>query len=220
VATLNEVIYTRAIAEIDDPFITASYNENAISFFKTMYNFLVNAIPLYVSPTTIIDILNDRTEPDGQIELFNGNGTMVDFVLSSTPTSNAYFSCAVNEVYVSCTFNSTTNTVSVSSPPLTGTENVEIEWYDTGYFNQTLTPIRQNVLACFLVSCWGEKEKNFLIDIRRLLNDSTFKLSAESTTMKSKDSWYYNMREKAEKLMNQSDWVDHVAIFKTRYGIT
>jgi hypothetical protein len=205
-ATSYVDIYEKAISEMDDPFITASYNQNPILFFKKMYNFLVNAIPLFVSPVDMIAKLNDRVVPSGVAETFDGNNTKVDFVLGSIPSTSAYFSYLIDSGYMDGAFNYTSNTATMSATPYSDVDNVEIEWYDVGQFNQTLTPIEQNILSCFLVSCWAEKEKNFLLDIRRLLNDSTFKLPAESASMRSKNSWYYNMREKAEKLMIQNGW--------------
>jgi|WetSurMetagenome_2_1015567.scaffolds.fasta_scaffold34651_3 hypothetical protein len=218
-ATLYNKIYTRAISEINDPFITASYNANPINYFKTMYNYLLNAIPLYNSPNTIIPILSNRVDPDGEIESFIGDGINPYFVLSTTPNDSSYFSYNINDVYVSGSFDYTTNTATLASTPYIAGE-VLIEWYSDGYFNSTLTEAQENILACYLVSCWGEKEKNFLLDIRRLLNDDSFSMSAESTTIRNKDNWYYSMREKAEKLMNQESWLVYQSTMKTRYGLS
>jgi hypothetical protein len=218
--TLNSTIYTKAITEINDPFISASYNTNPVDFYKTMYNYLVNAIPMYIVPSTMVAILDDRVESSGETEVFSGDGSNKDFVLTTIPTANAYFSYKVDDSYVTGSFDSVTNTVTLDSAPDSGTENVEIEWYETGYFNQTLTTKQQDILACFIVCCWAEKEKNFLLDIRRLLNDTDFRLSSEANSMRSKGDWFYSMKEKAEKMMNQNNWNSYASTMRTRYGLS
>lgn len=219
-ATLNNEIYSKAISEFEDPSISSAYENNPIDFFKIMYNYHINAMPLFINPSSEIIKLNDRIEPSTQIELFDGNGLTKDFVLTTIPLNGSFFNCLIGSTPVDGTFNYTTNTMTLTIIAPSGTENVSIEWYYPGQFNQTLDNQEKNILACFLVSCWAEKEKNFLLDIRRLLNDTDFSLSAESTTMREKGNWYYSMREKAEKIMMQYAWILHMTAMKTKYGLS
>lgn len=214
-ATSYTDIYAKSIAEIGDPSIDREFATKEVEFCKTMYNFLDNAIPMFITPTIQISRLSDRTEPQDVIELFNGTGSTSVFTLSSTPTSTSLFLYMVGDVVVDGTYNSGTNQVTLSSNPIAGTENVWIEWYDPGQFNQTLNYQEKAILAQFLVCCWAEKEKNFLLDIRRLLNDDDFKLNAEGNNMQAKGNWFYSMREKAEKSMNAYSWQQYVQTPRT-----
>lgn len=216
--TFNK-IYERAISLLDDPFITASYNEDTISYFRVMYNYLKNAIPQYKIPDDMQTILASRVEPTGEMESFVGDGTTSNFVLTTTPTTDSYFSFQLDGEYVDGTFDYNTNTGTLSSTPYTpGT--VLVEWYHDGYFNTTLTDEQEFILASLTVACWGEKETNFLLDIRRLLNDGAFSMSSEANSIRSKNLWFYSIREKAEKLMNKQGWSDFRTTMKQRYGIS
>jgi hypothetical protein len=181
-----------------------------------MYNYLVNALPLYNNPSIMQTTLSDRVENSNTVERFNGNSSTVDFVLSSIPSSSAYFSYKIDNSNLDGEFNYNDNTATLSSTPAVGVNNVEIEWYSVGYFNQVLTNSQQVILSKFLVGCWAEKEKNFLLDIRRLLNDTDFKLSSEAPNINAKGNWFYNMREQAEKQMMQDSWVGFYNTMKSR----
>lgn len=208
-------IYEKAIAEISDPSIDREFASNSVEFCKTMYNYLDNAIPYFIIPTTSTAKMADIAVPVDVIELFDGTGLTAVFTLSSTPTADALFVYTDSGVGVSGGFNYNTNQVTLDFIPSAGTENVQIEWYSPGQFNQTLDYQEKSIIAQWLVVCWGEKEKNFLLDIRRLLNDDDFKLSAEGNNMVAKGNWFYAMREKAEKNMNNYSWQNYFKIPKT-----
>jgi len=213
-------IYTRAISEFEDPSISSAYTTSPLSFFKIMYNYINNAIPLFVTPKSIQLKLIDAIKPSGQTELFSGNGVITVFTLTSTPTANAYFNYLVNGISVVGIYSAVTNSVTLTPPPLTGTENVSIEWYDPGQFNQNLSAREERILSFLLVQSWAEKEKNFLLDIRRLLSDTDFKLSAESTTMRSKGDWYNSIRENVESEMKKYSWDVYTDLMNQKYGLS
>lgn len=91
---------------------------------------------------------------------------------------------------------------------------------DYGQFNQTLSDREEKILSSLLVQCWAEKEKNFLLDIRRLLNDTDFKLSAESTTIREKGGWYNSIRENSEQAMKQYSWDLYIDAMNNKYGLS
>lgn len=213
-------IYTRAISELEDPAISSAYVTSPLSFFKIMYNYFNNAIPLFTIPKSVQLKLIDATKPSGKTELFSGNGIITVFPLTSTPTVNAYFNYLVNGVSVIGTYNTVGNSVTITPAPPIGTEDVSIEWYDTGNFNQTLLAREERILSFLLVQCWSEKEKNFLLDIRRLLSDTDFKLSAESTTMREKGNWYNSIRENAESEMKKYSWDVYTDSMNQKYGLS
>lgn len=199
-------IYDRAITEFDDPNITKVYNLSQISFFQVMYNYLINAIPAFNNPQSVRAILASRTDPSGYTEIFNGDGITTTFTLSTTPLANSYFEYQINNVVVVGNYDSITNQITFPSPIPSG-HTGSVQWYFAGEFTNTLDDTMKSILAKLLVLHWAEKEKNFLLDIRRLLNDTDFKLNDNSSTTRSKIQWYENIRENAEKLMNQYSWI-------------
>lgn len=212
-ATSNINIYERAISSFDDPSITRAYNSNPTQFFKIMYNYLRNGIPLYNNPLSIIDILSDRTDPYIDSENFVGDGNTSTYALSSTPLIDSYFSYYINDVESEGSYDELTNSVTFPYDIPLG-ETATAEWYYVGQFNQTLTDIQQKILGLLLVACWAEKEKNFLLDIRRLLNDTDYKMGSEAFSIRAKTAWHQSMLEDAEKLMNQTSWTD---FFRPRF---
>ena len=204
-ATSFVVIYDRAISEFDDPQITQAYTASPISFFQIMYNFLNNAIPLFNNPLSIQVKLANRTAPDGELETFDGDGINTKFFLSSTPLADSYFEYTINSVASTGTYSSVDNSVTFPSIIPVG-QQATCEWYYAGQFNDSLSDNIQRILSKLLVVCWGEKEKNYLLDIRRLLNDTDFKLYSEANSIRAKTGWYNDMREDASKLANQYAW--------------
>lgn len=218
-ATPYSNIYVRAINLFDDPKITSAFENNPIDFYQIMYGYLNNAIPLFITPTAMQAKLNDRTKPTGQTELFDGNGLTNSFHLSTTPPTGAMFNYIVGNAVATGNFNYLTNNATLDVIPPIGTHNVSIEWYADGQFNQTLIDRQEMILALQLVRCWGEKEKNFLMDIRRLLQDTDFKLISEANSTNSKTNWFATIREEAEKEMNNYAWDVYQENLRLKYGI-
>lgn len=198
-------IYDSAINEIDDPNITNAYKSSAISFFKIMYNYLNNAIPLFNNPLSMYSKLIDISVPQGETEIFVGDGITQIFNISSTPLSDSIFEYKINDLTLEGTYNSIDNTIKFSEPIPLDSEGT-FDWYYTGQFNTDIDIRAKRILSKLLVVCWAEKEKNFLLDIRRLLNDTDFKLHDASASTKAKVGWYGDMREESEKLMNAYAW--------------
>lgn len=219
-ATSYVNIYTRAITSFEDPTISAAYVANSLDFFKIMKNYLDNAIPLFTIPKTIQTKLITRVEPIDVIELFSGTGSLSTFVLSTTPHIDSYFNYLVEDVTASGVYDVLTNSATITPTPIAGTENVSIESYFCGEFSNTLSDREEKILSSLLVQCWAEKEKNFLLDIRRLLNDTDFKLSAESTTIREKGNWYNSIRENVLQEMKQYSWDLYVDSMNLKYNLS
>jgi hypothetical protein len=185
-----------------------------------MYNFLNISIPLFLMPKIIQVKLLDKTNPVGFIELFNGDGIHNNFVLSTIPTLDAFFCYQVGGAIVTGTYDSITNSVTLSSIPPIGTDNINIEWYDTGKFNLTLSDREENILSLLLVQCWAFKEQNFLLDIRRLLSDSDFHLGSEANSIRAKENWYTSIRENAMQEMKNYSWNVYTDVLNQKYGLT
>jgi len=100
----------------------------------------------------------DVTLPTDVIELFNGTGSATVFTLSSSPSTDALFIYAVSGLVVSGAFDYNTNQVTLDFPPSAGTENVQLEWYSPGQFNQTLDYFEKSIIA----QCHQHQEKSGL----------------------------------------------------------
>jgi len=176
VATSRVNIYSRAIGKFEDPRITSAFNTKPIDFFQIMSGYLDSAIPKFITPVKMLSILSNQTKSSEQTELFDGTGAVDTFVLSTTPPDDSYFYAEVNGIVEEVTYSQGSNSVQFQVNPPSGIENVLVQWYFAGEFNQTLTDREEDILSGLLVQCWSEKEKNFLLDIRRLMNDNDFKL--------------------------------------------
>lgn len=207
-------IYNRAISIIDDPLITKAYNRSPISFYKIMYSYFQNAIPKFNNPIIVASKLSNRDNPTGYAEAFEGNGEDSTFTLSTVPQGEFMFQFKIGFDIVEGEYNSTDNSVTFPYPIPYNTTG-QFEWYLDGQFNDEFLNICNSNLYLYVIDmikttlaeltivCWAEKEKNFLLDIRRLLNDTDFKLNDSASSNRSKTNWYDSMREASEKHMNQ-----------------
>ncbi len=196
-------IYDRAIDAIDDPFLTQTYKTNKIDFCEIMFGFLQRAIPLFNTPAVESMRLETLVEPQRQTSDFVGDGVTKDYQIQPLSEDN-------NELIVQATINGekangsydfNSGIFTFNEAPSEG-DNIEIIQYTVGNFKADLDNMELSILSLLLVSCWSEKEENFLLDIRRLLHTSDFKLHDASSSLKAKMSWHYSMYEKAQKLMN------------------
>ena len=203
-----ENIYSLSIGLFNDPLISNTFSTSPIQYFQIMYTYLQNAITRFNNPSTIQSTLSLVNNPSGQTEVFNGNGTTTVFTLSSTPLTNSYFQCTINNVIYTTTFNYTTNQATIAIPIPSG-QTGSIQWYFAGQFTDPqnlLDSTAQGILARLILTEWVLKERNFLMDIRRLLGDTDFKLISEANSLNAKSKWYNDIREEAEKRMNQYSW--------------
>ena len=74
-------IYKKAIALFDDPKITRAYETNQLQFYKLMYTYLQNAIAMFDNPLSVSLRLSNYKEPNGTMEVFDGDGVNKVFTL-------------------------------------------------------------------------------------------------------------------------------------------
>lgn len=202
-------IYNLAIGLFDDPSITQAYNNSPIDFFKIMYIYFKNGIPRFNNPLVMQSRLSLINNPEGEIEIFSGDGTTT-YSLSTTPLLNSYFDYIIDGIKVNGTYDSLTNSVTFSIPIPEGKTGI-CEWYFAGEIlpdssNNELDITAQDILSRLLVLQWCLKEKNFLLDIRRLLNDTDFKLGSEANSIRAKGGWYSDMASEVATKINQYAW--------------
>jgi hypothetical protein len=219
IATPFVTIYDRAISSFNDPILMNTYNQNKIQFLEVMFGYLSNAIPAFRIPMSVLSKLEDRTDPAVVSEYFSGTGTEDEFALTAPYDDNNYYDVFVSGVQVPFSYEETGNKVVVDTPPASGTDNVEVVIYTDGEFHTTLNDTEQRILSALLVLSWAEKEKNFLLDIRRLVNDKDFKMYSESGSMRDKGNWYASLREETEKMMLNYSWRRHMTTISENNSI-
>ena len=205
-------IYEKAINLFDDPIIRRSYIEDTVRWERQMYPHLENGINQFSNPTKIAYLLVDQKLPSGQVEVFDGNGTAVynvsaDFV----PEEGAEFSFRIGTQYDHAARYD--NGVVTFSREVPAGSKCGIEWYSPGQFNtdfkeaaSSTTPANviaykvRDILARALVLAWATNEEDFLLDIRRNLNDTDFKLYSEANSIRSKVEWVNQLKFQLDSL--------------------
>lgn len=213
----NKEIYQRVVHLIDDPDINSFYLSNIIDFQKTLYPFLVNGVGIITAPTSVSDILTQTDPPQGTMEIIEGNGGAA-YSLTMPHIENCDVVCYIDGVPdASAVYNQESNSVQFSSDVPEGTK-AAVEFYFAGGFTgdfskiagkfpvASLTERVKDLLAKATVIAWADKQKNFLLDIRNLLNDTDFKLHSPANALKSKMEWVDDLREEIFNLQNKLDW--------------
>lgn len=197
-------IYDKAIASLDDPTLTQVYTESKIDFCAKMYTHLMRAIWLFNTPYSETEKLSSSAgKPDYKESYAVGDGVSdiytADFDLTGDGTE--IVEATVDGRHAKGVYDKENKTFIFNEIPVKDSQIV-VRGYLTGGFSSNLDQTEETILALLLVSCWSEKEENFLLDIRRLLTTSDFKLNDSASVLRSKVSWHYTMYEQAQKLMN------------------
>lgn len=211
-------IYEKAINLFDDPIIQRSYVEDTVRWERMMYPHLENGVNQFSNPTKIAYLLVDQKLPTGQVEVFEGNGTAVyntsaDFI----PESDADFSFRIGTQYDrSATYENGVVTFSREVP--VGSK-CEVRWYSAGQFNTDFKEAAsattsasviaykvRDILARALVVSWATNEEDFVLDIRRNLNDTDFKLYSEANSIRSKVEWVNQLKFQLDTLTTKLAW--------------
>lgn len=211
-------IYEKAINLFDDPIIQRAYVEDTVRWERMMYPHLENGVNQFSNPTKIAYLLVDQKLPTGQVEVFEGNGTSVyntsaDFI----PEADADFSFRIGTQYDhSATYENGVVTFSREVP--VGSK-CEVRWYSAGQFNTDFREAAsattsasviaykvRDILARALVVSWATNEEDFVLDIRRNLNDTDFKLYSEANSIRSKVEWVNQLKFQLDTLTTKLAW--------------
>lgn len=218
-------IYERTVNLIDDPDINRAYLTNTIEFQKIMYNFLINGLSYITHPIKVTDALAQYNKPTGEtevgaceagkqaynIEMDIPEDAEVVFYID-TPSKKG----VLVKQQAEAAYDVTDKTVTFVKPVSDG-EQYEIEWYKAGEFTADFTQAGAaigssmtkrviEILARTTVIAWAEKEQNFLLDIRNLLNDTDFKLHSPANSLKTKTEWVNSLQFEIYSLQNRLDW--------------
>ncbi len=220
-------IYEKSIALFDDPKITKAYETNKTQFAKLMYTFLQNAIGQFTNPASIGTRLASYNEPIGTMETFDiTDGTInpddsVTFHIDDAfiLMDNSLYTYIEGEVISSGVLDKENRTVTFPHKIPEGMEYA-FEQYYVGEFTGNFSGLNSNtavgdgfinnqirdILARLLVKAWGEGERNMLLDIRNIMQDSDFKLTGNDRILKSKNEWINQLDSELLQLQNKLAW--------------
>lgn len=218
-------IYERTVNLIDDPDINRAYLTNTIEFQKIMYNFLINGLSYFTNPINVADALAQYDKPTGETEVGackTGEQTYEVTMDIPEDAEIVFYIDTPNKKGVlvkqqaEATYNATDKTVTFITEVKDG-EQYEVEWYKAGAFTgnfvdagkaigSSMTKRVEEILARTTVIAWAEKEQNFLLDIRNLLNDTDFKLHSPANSLKTKTEWVNSLQFEIYSLQTKLDW--------------
>lgn len=214
-------VYEKAIALFDDPKITKAYETNKIQFNKIMYTFLQNAITTFNNPLVISLKLASYNPPLGTMEVFQGDGVNNTFSLDQDfqILQNSIYNYTEGEVMVEGEINTETSTVTFPDVLPIGQE-YSVEQYFPGEFTDNFNNFNSvpqgdlmvqnyiiDILARLLVKAWAEGERNFLLDIRNIMQDSDFEIMSNDKILTSKNKWVDQLDSEVLQLQNRLAWI-------------
>lgn len=226
-------IYEKAIALFDDPKITVAYQTNIIQFDKLMYTYLQNAITMFHNPASIALKLASYNEPSGVMQVWVSDGVNSTLKLDDAfeIKENSEYLFIEGELTVEGVLNKDSRTVTFPDVLPEGKEYA-FEQYYVGEFLDTFTNFNKKVpgsdamvqntikdiLARLLVRAWGEGERNLLLDIRNILQDSDFKLTPNNRILDSKNEWIDQLDSEIFQLQNRLAWMIRFTGSSTNIG--
>lgn len=226
-------IYEKAIALFDDPKITVAYQTNIIQFDKLMYTYLQNAITMFHNPASIALKLASYNEPSGVMQVWVSDGANSTLKLDDAfeIKENSEYLFVEGELTVEGVLDKDSRTVTFPDVLPEGKEYA-FEQYYVGEFLDTFTNFNKKVpgsdtmvqntikdiLARLLVRAWGEGERNLLLDIRNILQDTDFKLTPNNRILDSKNEWIDQLDSEIFQLQNRLAWMIRFTGSSTNIG--
>lgn len=214
-------VYRKAIALFDDPRITTAYETNPLQFDKIMYTYLQNAISMFNNPLSVSLRLSQYKEPKGTMQIFEGDGKNNSFELDPEfiVLENSVYNYIEGDIMVQGTIDKDTNTVTFPDVLAEG-KQYAVEQYYIGEFTDDFTGLTaknvqgttlvvgyvKDILARLLVKAWGEEERNMLLDIRNLMQDSEFKIMSNDRILKAKNEWIDQLDSEIYNYQNRLAW--------------
>lgn len=195
-----------------------------------MYTYLQNAISMFNNPVSIGIRLSNYFEPKGIMQVFSIEDAVQqednkvvfsldnDFLIQD----NSEYTFIKNGQQIKGKINPEERTVefySVNNDDGNQTEYA-VEQYYIGEFIDNFDGFNPNnpagdrlvvgeikdILARLLVKSWAEEERNLLTDIRNVLQDSDFKLNANSRSLDSKNAWITQLDSEILQFQNRLAW--------------
>lgn len=214
-------IYKKSIALFGDPKITVAYQTNKIQFDKIMYTYLQNAIGMFNNPASIGMRLSNYKEPIGTMQVIEADGVNNKFPLEDEfyILDNSLYLFIENQIVVQGTLDKENRTIEFPDILPNG-QQYAFEQYYVGEFEDAFTGLNgktsagdrlilteiKDILARLLVKSWAEEERNLLLDIRNLMQDSDFKITGNDKILNSKNNWVDQLDTEILQLQTKLAW--------------
>ena len=222
-------IYQKAVALFEDPKITVAYKTNVVQFEKLMYTYLQNAIGNFQNPFSISIKLASYNAPVGRMETYEADGFTRVFTMAEELREileNPQFSqnavdyvFVENNTFVKGEVNLETGSVTFPDVLPEGQEYA-LEVYYGGEFTAQFDQFNRNtqagdsavleqvesILARLLVISWAEEERDMVLDIRNIMQDSDFKLMSNDRILSSKNQWVDQLHTEVLRIQNRLAW--------------
>lgn len=217
-------IYNKAIGLFDDPKITQAYKTNTVQFQKIMYSYFQNAISMFVNPLVIASRLTQYDPPVGVMEKFVSDGQTKTFILDASfeLRANSAYSFTEGDLFLNNGVDLNIEERTVTFPDqLPEGQEYSIEQYFAGEFTGDFKNINYNtnkinnvaeglvkdILARLLVKSWAENERNLLLDIRNIMQDSDFKIMDNSKILRAKNDWVDQLDTEVLQYQSRLAWM-------------
>lgn len=212
-------IYKKAFNLFDDPDLNRIYVRDTVQWQKEMYDFLKNGVGLFTNPTAISFLLVDTEDPEGKIEIFDGDGT-ASYQTELSPKENSDYCFMIGrEIDYGATYDEETNTVTFSRDVPVGTK-CSFEWYYCGKFLTDFSTAAtsrvpanvinarvQDILARAVVICWAEHEKSAALNgARSILTDTDFKIYSSANQLLANVNWVKDLRWSFDNMQTKLGW--------------
>ena len=207
-------IFERSFNLFDDPDISQKYYNDQAGFQQDMLGFLINGKNKFTYPTAITDQLIVCDEPEGKMEIIDGEDTDT-YVLESTPKTGSGFTYRIGDELVRGVYNSTNNSVTFERVVKAG-ETCSVIWFYAGAFTADFSKCLRpdfpmdaimekviTILAYGLVSAWGDKEVGRAIEVRNILTDHDFKMYSPANSANAKVAWRNQMNRDMDTLISE-----------------
>lgn len=211
-------IFDRAFNLFDDPDISKKYFNDQAGFQADMLDYLIIGKNKFTSPTAITNRLVKCDSPEGQMEIFDGDGTDT-YTLVSTPHVASGFTFRIGNQKVPAVYNAETNSVTFPRAIET-TEQCSVTWYYAGAFTADFDGCFRsefdmnaimdkvvNILAYGLLSAWGDKEVGRVLDVRNILTDTDFQMYSPANSARAKVEWRNQMNRDMDTLISELTWM-------------
>lgn len=240
-------VYSKAVSLFEDPKITAAYKSNTVQFEKIMYTYLQNAIGMFHNPASIGMALANYNIPIGKMESFEADGNTKEFTLDNemiiegkeelNPKGFNYVFIENDRIvqgeYIVDETGDTAGKV-VFPDILPEGQQYAFEIYYSGEFTNNFGGTRYNknttnansmivntikdILARLLVRSWAEDERNMVLDIRNIMQDTDFKLMSNDKILNAKNKWIDQLDDEVFQMQNRLAWTIRFAGSATNIG--
>ena len=202
----SEIITKHAMNFIEDVNWTEQLQENPAQFFRAKSLILLNSIPRFNRPYNIREFLQDYTEPTYADMYVTADTTATSITVETDCTGYELCNTGIVEqangtiTYTPCITHYFPETgvvvVEAREGQIKQGQQIEIDFYTDGYFNNDLTPTQKRILGLCMAVDWYYSFANTFLNVANLITDKTFNLRSPSEHIRVNTERYRNLESK------------------------